>query len=585
MHRPSPRLRAFSFALFAFFLGLAPSAAHAQDLKGAVDTSLRWLREHQKQDGAWGSGLEDTSLALYAFATSHRKYTVWDGPWLRRGVDLLLAKRDAAKGSIGSARETLLAALAIEALKTDVGSAVVEDALRFAARELKRELPADRERAALEGFVRTALGDNVPPAEPDSKAAAALGQQLMEQRDEAGSFGGEVRATILGVLTMNRCLDAQSRKKAPKNATPKSSLPAPKADYDLARMRENAARFLLDPQQRVGEMWGFGPYPDLGITGMVIGALQAIPSAQRSPQIEAEIGKGLDKLAQAQRKDGSIHNGQVVAYTTSVAVLALSRSTKKEHQEAAQRGRAYLTQAQSDEGEGYGEDHKYYGGIGYGGDERPDLSNLQMAMDALAAAGADAQDDAVKKALVFLQRVQNRSESNPGAARNEEGTFVAGNDGGGIYAPGESPAGTTKLADGRKTARSYGSMTYALLKGFLYAGLPKDDARVKAAFEWIQKNYSVDENPGFELSSDPDAAAQGYFYYLHTMARTLDLYGGDTLTDVGGRTRAWRKEIAARLGALQRADGSWVNDRAERWWEGNPVLATAYALLALEYCR
>jgi squalene-hopene/tetraprenyl-beta-curcumene cyclase len=69
------------------------------------------------------------------------------------------------------------------------------------------------------------------------------------------------------------------------------------------------------------------------------------------------------------------------------------------------------------------------------------------------------------------------------------------------------------------------------------------------------------------------------------MARTLDLYGGDTLTDVGGQARAWRKEIAARLAALQRGDGSWVNERAERWWEGNPVLATAYALLALEYCR
>ncbi|MBL8901020.1 MAG: hypothetical protein JNM84_25550 [Planctomycetes bacterium] len=584
MHRPSLRRVALILALFAS-TALLPTVTRAQDLKGAVDTSLRWLREHQKQDGTWGGGLEDTSLALYAFATSHRKYSVWDGPFLRRGVDLLLAKRNAAQGSIGTARESLLAALAIDALKTDVGSSVVDDALRFAAREFQRELPAERTRAALESFARAALGENLPPAEPSAEAAAALGQQLMEQRDEAGSFGGDLRATVLGVLTMNRCLDAQSRKKAPKTAQPTSNLPAPKADYDLARLRENAARFLLDPQQRVGEMWGFGPYPDLGITGMVIGALQAIPAAQRSPQLEAEIAKGLDKLAQAQGKDGSIHNGQVVAYTTSVAVLALSRSTKKEHQDAAQRGRAYLTRAQSDEGEGYGEDHKYYGGIGYGSDERPDLSNLQMAMDALAASGADAKDEAVKKALVFLQRVQNRSESNPGTARNEEGTFVAGNDGGGVYAPGESPAGTTTLPDGRKTARSYGSMTYALLKGFLYAGLPKDDARVKAAFEWIQKNYSVDENPGFDRSSDPDAAAQGYFYYLHTMARTLDLYGGDTLTDAAGRARPWRKEIAARLAALQRADGSWVNERAERWWEGNPVLATAYALLALEYCR
>ena len=28
-------------------------------------------------------------------------------------------------------------------------------------------------------------------------------------------------------------------------------------------------------------------------------------------------------------------------------------------------------------------------------------------------------------------------------------------------------------------------------------------------------------------------------------------------------------------------DGSWVNENASRWWEGNPVLATAYVMLTL----
>ncbi|MCH7925963.1 MAG: hypothetical protein IIC51_10560 [Planctomycetes bacterium] len=35
------------------------------------------------------------------------------------------------------------------------------------------------------------------------------------------------------------------------------------------------------------------------------------------------------------------------------------------------------------------------------------------------------------------------------------------------------------------------------------------------------------------------------------------------------------------LVSLQRDDGSWVND-ADRWYEGNPQLVTAYALLALQ---
>src|SRR5437773_7160188 len=42
---------------------------------------------------------------------------------------------------------------------------------------------------------------------------------------------------------------------------------------------------------------------------------------------------------------------------------------------------------------------------------------------------------------------------------------------------------------------SYGSMSYAGLKSFIYANLKKDDPRVVAAVNWLKRNYSVDENP------------------------------------------------------------------------------------------
>ena len=32
---------------------------------------------------------------------------------------------------------------------------------------------------------------------------------------------------------------------------------------------------------------------------------------------------------------------------------------------------------------------------------------------------------------------------------------------------------------------------------------------------------------------------------------------------------------------MQREDGSWVND-ADRWYESNPYLVTAYSVLALQ---
>ena len=108
--------------------------------------------------------------------------------------------------------------------------------------------------------------------------------------------------------------------------------------------------------------------------------------------------------------------------------------------------------------------------------------------------------------------MQNHSETNDQP--------WAGNDGGFIYSPsdgGASPAGEYTGADGKKFLRSYGSMTYAGLKSLIYAGLTKDDSRVKAAWEWISKNWTLDENPGFRLS-DPATAASGMFYYYHTLS-------------------------------------------------------------------
>src|SRR6202008_4158676 len=84
--------------------------------------------------------------------------------------------------------------------------------------------------------------------------------------------------------------------------------------------------------------------------------------------------------------------------------------------------------------------------------------------------------EAYKRALVFLSRCQNRSESNTMQYDGGSGSvIVAGDDGGATYGPGDSKAGTVELANGKKIGRSYGSMTYALLKSFIFAGVPKDD--------------------------------------------------------------------------------------------------------------
>ena len=119
-------------------------------------------------------------------------------------------------------------------------------------------------------------------------------------------------------------------------------------------------------------------------------------------------------------------------------------------------------------------------------------------------------------------------------------------------------------------------MTYMGLKSLIYAGLTNEDPRVKAATEWIRKNYRLDQNPGL--------GQQGLYYYYHTFAKALDALGEDTFLDAAGTRHNWRSELTRKLASEQQADGSWINSQS-RWLEADPNLVTGYALLALSYCQ
>ena len=119
-------------------------------------------------------------------------------------------------------------------------------------------------------------------------------------------------------------------------------------------------------------------------------------------------------------------------------------------------------------------------------------------------------------------------------------------------------------------------MTYAGLKSFLYAGVDKHDVRVRAALDWISRNYDVKSNPGM--------GAQGLFYYYHTFAKALHTIGEPMVVDAKGVSHHWRNDLIRQLSEIQNEDGSWTN-KADRWYEGDANLVTAYALLALSYCK
>ena len=131
-----------------------------------------------------------------------------------------------------------------------------------------------------------------------------------------------------------------------------------------------------------------------------------------------------------------------------------------------------------------------------------------------------------------------------------------------------------KTADGG--LRSYASMTYAGLKSMIYAGLTRDDPRVKAALTYITQHYTLDENPGL--------GQQGLLLLLPHLRQDDDRAGRVEAHRRGGRSHDWRAELVAALAKRQQPEGSWVNP-ADRFMEGDPNLVTAYALLALAYTR
>jgi squalene-hopene/tetraprenyl-beta-curcumene cyclase len=360
------------------------------------------------------------------------------------------------------------------------------------------------------------------------------------------------------------------------DSTPEASEPRePQAAYD-AGLDFLAGRFGEDGWIRV-ETEG-GPMVQLGPTALALAAFTDRPGGLR-PDDRELVDRVCDAIVGLQQDNGGIYSGGLGNYTTCAAVLALKSANRDKDRAVIERAVTFLKGLQFDENRGVEPSSEDYGGLGYGTHERPDLSNTQYSLESLRAAGVGDDDPVYKKALAFLQRTQNRSESNPGGVTLPDGRIVTPSDtGGATYRPGESKAGIIELSDGTVALKSYGSMTYALLKCYIYAGLKKDDPRVQAAMRWVKANWTWDENPGF---TNPEDGQQGLFYYYSTAAKALDLLDVGIL-EIDGVKHDWRKELSAKVRSLQRKDGSWVGH--PRWWEAMPELATSFALVTLGAC-
>ncbi len=329
------------------------------------------------------------------------------------------------------------------------------------------------------------------------------------------------------------------------------------------------------------ETGAWGEAEPVALTAIVLAGFMSDPDRKFSDPLTPAQEKGYAFLLKNAQPDGGIYVKARANYNTSLALMALVMSPKADdYQQIILKARRYLIGRQVDLDEKGKTDNPLDGGIGYGDEKgfHADLSNTHFALEALKYADVYLADkgDALKNepklnfaaAIEFIQRCQNRPESN----KQPWVSTDAKDYGGFIYGPTET-RGPKVDQNGRTAMRSYGSISYAGLMSFIYAGLDETDPRVQAAITWLSENFTLDENPGL--------GPEGQFYYYHTMAKSLTAAKLDELKLKNGKKIDWRDELTHKLLNTQQGDGNWVNAKAGRWMETDPILVTGYVLMSL----
>ncbi|WDE96859.1 prenyltransferase/squalene oxidase repeat-containing protein [Lentisphaera profundi] len=338
--------------------------------------------------------------------------------------------------------------------------------------------------------------------------------------------------------------------------------------FEVQASMKKGENFLLSQQNENGS-WGlYGGVP--AYTALSLTTLAMSPSRD---QYSAQMDKAAKYLNQFINPDGSIHDRSEHAYpnyTTSVTLMALFIVDRQKYADVIRKGRRFLVKSQFGPESGV-----EAGGIGYGSNKtKSDLSNTQYALEALYVTESVDQDgvspedvkatrEAWAKALEFVERCQSSKEND----EKLDIEWKERNYGGFRYSPDRSKADEADKAP-------YGGMTYAGIKSMIYAKLDKDDPRIKAALEWVKRNYTLDENPGLKL--------QGHFYYIHTFAKALHAAQIEEVDGENGVKHHWRRDVCRKLLSMQAEEGSWVNTE-NRWQENNRQLVTAYALMSMYY--
>lgn len=308
----------------------------------------------------------------------------------------------------------------------------------------------------------------------------------------------------------------------------KESLITPPHILETSQMETSGIRYLLTKRQpNGGWMTQYGP----GVTASMIKILLRTGYSIDSP----EIAPALAYLESSQQPDGGFYLVAHPTFNTAIVINTLTMINHPRINQRVERAKAFIQSMrqlsmQNAQSQQRVDNNSFY--------------SAAYEVEALRNAGLPSSDPTVAAAFKDMTE----------AAR----------------ASGER-------ADSQRLPR-YGSMTYAELKSMLYAGLSRDDPRVRGILACIQEYYTLENNPG-------DGSYRGQYYFYHSFAKAMRAYGQDIIVDARGERHDWKRELSAKLASLQRPDGSWVNTQAREYLEHDPVLVTVYCILALQEMR
>lgn len=379
---------------------------------------------------------------------------------------------------------------------------------------------------------------------------------------------------VTGPVAPAKDTDAVTAKAAPKITIGPPVAKVAVLDPSVARENEAAIYKALDwlaANQHADGSWSDTNYP----------ALTALPlwafSRSNHSKKKEVCDKAVKFILSCLQSDGGIYRkipgkagGGLSNYNTATCMTALHSTGREELVPVVQRARKFMAASQ------YMGDDAYRGGMGYDASTKRNYSDLMNSLFGyeamrLTESAEDLKDKTEKKtdldwdaARKFLERLQNDENSDKANA------------GGFPYRSDESKAGSITNAAGKVIFRSYGSMTYAGLLSLVYCKVDRNDPRVRSAFDWSVKNWSLEENPGM--------GPQGLYFFYYVLTKALGAYGEDMLPAGDKPAVNWRSEVVKKVLSLQKTeDGKayWVNESG-RFMESDKVLCTAYCLLTLE---